>query len=377
MQWKYACTVDACVHTWCAYVQQGCALMMFICTRMHCMYTSTCVCWHHIICLLSFSLPHANALTRQNAQIVVVEKASGLLSVPGVNANAKDCLINRVGEFVPGVRVVHRLDRWKTCIRICVHIFKRRACMFICICGTNVFAHCLHVWKDICMCTHTCVRIARGAHVCVHVCQRYVYSMHIYVCIGACMIILPWLYDCDGWTLSLHHTIVWIWVSPRLLAQGYIGTDGFGARRGEPPNSVGKVLFLSCFACMPLSCMAGCIMARLCFLLVSICMHMHTSGIEKAHVSSFIWTWLLAWQAKRCTVTLVHLRGLSVHVEKRDTCLRTYTHACIFAHMLAGGFWEERSGQDVLGAGGGKTRQEGLDQQGGMWVRNLSVHVHT
>ena len=50
-------------------------------------------------------------------QIVVVEKASGLLSVPGVSATAKDCLINRVADFVPGVRVVHRLDR---SARVCV-----------------------------------------------------------------------------------------------------------------------------------------------------------------------------------------------------------------------------------------------------------------
>lgn len=46
-----------------------------------------------------------------DTSIVVVEKASGLLSVPGVNPNAKDSLVGRMSNQIPGVRVVHRLDR--------------------------------------------------------------------------------------------------------------------------------------------------------------------------------------------------------------------------------------------------------------------------
>jgi tRNA pseudouridine32 synthase/23S rRNA pseudouridine746 synthase len=43
--------------------------------------------------------------------LVVCDKATGLLSVPGIGPEKADCLVARLqGEF-PGVRIVHRLDR--------------------------------------------------------------------------------------------------------------------------------------------------------------------------------------------------------------------------------------------------------------------------
>jgi tRNA pseudouridine32 synthase/23S rRNA pseudouridine746 synthase len=46
-----------------------------------------------------------------DALLVVCDKASGLLSVPGIGPEKADCLVARLqGEF-PGARIVHRLDR--------------------------------------------------------------------------------------------------------------------------------------------------------------------------------------------------------------------------------------------------------------------------
>ena len=42
--------------------------------------------------------------------LVVVEKASGLLTVPGRGPDKQDCLLRRVQRQDPGVLVVHRLD---------------------------------------------------------------------------------------------------------------------------------------------------------------------------------------------------------------------------------------------------------------------------
>ncbi|EPX79738.1 RluA family pseudouridine synthase [Salipiger mucosus] len=44
-------------------------------------------------------------------EILVVEKPSGLLSVPGKGPELADCLISRLQEAFPTVRLVHRLDR--------------------------------------------------------------------------------------------------------------------------------------------------------------------------------------------------------------------------------------------------------------------------
>jgi tRNA pseudouridine32 synthase/23S rRNA pseudouridine746 synthase len=42
---------------------------------------------------------------------VVLEKASGLLSVPGIGPDHADCLATRVAAIFPGARNVHRLDQ--------------------------------------------------------------------------------------------------------------------------------------------------------------------------------------------------------------------------------------------------------------------------
>jgi len=43
--------------------------------------------------------------------LVVVDKATGLLSVPGIGPEKADCLVTRVAAIIPGARIVHRLDR--------------------------------------------------------------------------------------------------------------------------------------------------------------------------------------------------------------------------------------------------------------------------
>lgn len=43
--------------------------------------------------------------------IVVCDKASGLLSVPGIGPEKADCLVARLQREFPGARIVHRLDR--------------------------------------------------------------------------------------------------------------------------------------------------------------------------------------------------------------------------------------------------------------------------
>ena len=47
----------------------------------------------------------------QGAGFVVVDKACGLLSVPGIGPDKADCLVARVALRFPGARIVHRLDR--------------------------------------------------------------------------------------------------------------------------------------------------------------------------------------------------------------------------------------------------------------------------
>ena len=42
---------------------------------------------------------------------VVLDKSSGLLSVPGIGAHNADCLATRVAAVFPGARNVHRLDQ--------------------------------------------------------------------------------------------------------------------------------------------------------------------------------------------------------------------------------------------------------------------------
>lgn len=44
-------------------------------------------------------------------RIIVLDKPTGLLSVPGIGPEKADCLAKRVADAHPGARIVHRLDR--------------------------------------------------------------------------------------------------------------------------------------------------------------------------------------------------------------------------------------------------------------------------
>ena len=50
-------------------------------------------------------------IVHQDHEILVVDKPSGLLSVPGKGAHLADCLLARVQEVFPEALLVHRLDR--------------------------------------------------------------------------------------------------------------------------------------------------------------------------------------------------------------------------------------------------------------------------
>ena len=50
-------------------------------------------------------------LLHEDAQLVVIDKPSGLLSVPGRGAHLADCLLSRVQAVFPDALLVHRLDR--------------------------------------------------------------------------------------------------------------------------------------------------------------------------------------------------------------------------------------------------------------------------
>lgn len=51
------------------------------------------------------------AILHEDAQILIVDKPSGLLSVPGKGAHLADCLLTRVQAAFPDALLVHRLDR--------------------------------------------------------------------------------------------------------------------------------------------------------------------------------------------------------------------------------------------------------------------------
>ncbi|MBO9401067.1 RluA family pseudouridine synthase [Shimia sp. R9_3] len=51
------------------------------------------------------------AILHEDSDIVVVDKPSGLLSVPGRGEHLSDCLISRVQTAFPTALLVHRLDR--------------------------------------------------------------------------------------------------------------------------------------------------------------------------------------------------------------------------------------------------------------------------
>lgn len=50
-------------------------------------------------------------LLHQDRNLLVVSKACGLLTVPGIGPEKADCLISRLAARFRGARVVHRLDR--------------------------------------------------------------------------------------------------------------------------------------------------------------------------------------------------------------------------------------------------------------------------
>lgn len=50
-------------------------------------------------------------LIHADSHLLVVDKACGLLTVPGIGPEKADCLIARMQQEWPGARVVHRLDR--------------------------------------------------------------------------------------------------------------------------------------------------------------------------------------------------------------------------------------------------------------------------
>ena len=46
----------------------------------------------------------------QDEYLIAVNKPSGLLSVPGRGEDKQDCVVARLQQDVPEIRVVHRLD---------------------------------------------------------------------------------------------------------------------------------------------------------------------------------------------------------------------------------------------------------------------------
>ncbi|THH36654.1 RluA family pseudouridine synthase [Aliishimia ponticola] len=50
-------------------------------------------------------------IVHEDAELMVVDKPSGLLSVPGKGPDLADCLLSRLQEAFPEILLVHRLDR--------------------------------------------------------------------------------------------------------------------------------------------------------------------------------------------------------------------------------------------------------------------------
>jgi tRNA pseudouridine32 synthase/23S rRNA pseudouridine746 synthase len=50
-------------------------------------------------------------IIHRDERIIVLNKPAGLLSVPGIGEDKRDCLALRVAAQYPGARIVHRLDR--------------------------------------------------------------------------------------------------------------------------------------------------------------------------------------------------------------------------------------------------------------------------
>lgn len=55
--------------------------------------------------------PGRPEVLHRDERLIVLNKPSGLLSVPGIGPEKADCLASRVAEAFPGARIAHRLDR--------------------------------------------------------------------------------------------------------------------------------------------------------------------------------------------------------------------------------------------------------------------------
>ena len=55
--------------------------------------------------------PYEIPVIYRDETIVVLDKPTGLLSVPGIGVEKRDCVAVRVASAVEGARIVHRLDR--------------------------------------------------------------------------------------------------------------------------------------------------------------------------------------------------------------------------------------------------------------------------
>ena len=62
-------------------------------------------------------------------QILLVDKPSGLLSVPGKGEHLSDCLITRIQDVFPDILLVHRLDRDTSGVMI--FAFTKSACIIV------------------------------------------------------------------------------------------------------------------------------------------------------------------------------------------------------------------------------------------------------
>jgi tRNA pseudouridine32 synthase/23S rRNA pseudouridine746 synthase len=76
------------------------ALPSYFCFSAFLLFAFSALCF-----VLSFPVLH------HDAHLIVLDKPSGLLSVPGRGPDRADCLAARVAEAAPGALVVHRLDR--------------------------------------------------------------------------------------------------------------------------------------------------------------------------------------------------------------------------------------------------------------------------
>lgn len=55
--------------------------------------------------------PDLLSIIHLDERLIVLDKPTGLLSVPGIGPEKADCLAARVDAAFPGARIVHRLDR--------------------------------------------------------------------------------------------------------------------------------------------------------------------------------------------------------------------------------------------------------------------------